>query len=193
MCRVAALFVTVVLAVASAAPDAGYVIPTPPTPPCNPKTEYITKYKEKVQQVPVKHTVFKTNLVPTTVLQTDYSEVHSVLVKPHFVPQYITTTRTIQQVQRVTKHDRLTSTLLKTNVVTKHEVKPTVVRETVFDTVVKVQPEVSTITKVQTVPQYVPTTVVDYRVITSTKAIPEIITQVSTYIDYVTVCPRRGY
>lgn len=51
MCRVAALFVTVVLAVASAAPDAGYVIPTPPTPPCNPKTEYITKYKEKVQQV----------------------------------------------------------------------------------------------------------------------------------------------
>lgn len=185
------VFLTLVGLAAAEAKADGYGAPHPA--PC--PTHFVTKYENVIKEIPVRHTVFRTKLVPTEVYQPRFKEVYKTVVKNQYLPKYVTTTDLVNQVQLVTDYQKVTETAYQTVLVTQTQVIPTVITETEFNTLIRTNVDYRTQYETQFVPTYITSTEVQVLTKYLTNVVPDIKTVVRTVNNYMTVCPKvkHGY
>ncbi|XP_045103928.1 uncharacterized protein LOC123499650 [Portunus trituberculatus] len=188
MSGLAQVLVVVLAAAATLAdPEPGYPAP------CYDKTAYITKLQHQVQEYPVYSTIYKQQIVPTTLYRTNYNTLYTTVYDTQYVPKYVTETVHKTQVKYVTQVQTQYQTQYQTHYVTTQQYVPKYVTQTQYITKYDTQLVYNTVYTTQYTPVPVLKTKVQYQTNYHTEYVPQYVTVTKDKIAYVTDCPKPAY
>ncbi|XP_063594861.1 uncharacterized protein LOC134771832 [Penaeus indicus] len=161
-------------------------------PYCPARTQYVTKYSTKTQEIPVYETSYVTETVTATLRTTEYQTKFNKLVTTKFTPKQVTKTLNLLYYVTDTVYTTHYSTSDVTQYVTQTFLSPQYVKETHYESLDVTSTQLHYERQFEVKTSYLTQTSLSLRTAVVSTVVPRHKTLVQTLSRYVTSCAYEG-